>query len=106
MTSVEIVRDGKGEPWAQCWAIGWRVSFFADGDTILAFRAPDLGSVTIHFRDEDVVARGPEVARLLGLDLNAETIACAIAACRAALAERALAELKVAEEMARAGAGA
>lgn len=109
--TVKIHIDSRCEAWATYDGEGFGVACFSlrglEPHTIGKVRANPWSNIAeIHHHDAEVAEKLPKVAALFGVELGEQKVADAIAACRLALAERALAELKVAEEMARARAGA
>lgn len=94
--------------WARVVRGRWSVACFVAGTTAVSVLTVwrSGASVKIDDADENVAKMAPRLAAILDCVLTEDEVAEAIAKCRLALAERALAELKVAEEMARAGAGA
>lgn len=91
---VEVVRDGGEDPWAKAYDPTWYVAVFrpTGGSIILDITTPE-GGLFLQHEVADILRRGPEVAELYGVQLDAAELAAAIEACRLALAEYALAEL-------------
>ena len=101
---TKIHFSGRGDAWATFDGEGFGVACFAppgmEPHTIGKLFLSNRGDVvSVHHGDEDVTTKLPKIAALYGVELDEETVANAIAACRFALAERAIAEFKVREAM-------